>query len=343
MKKQIIKLIFLILVGIVFKFAFAEGFFILETGKIYPFTINFSSDEIITGGKIDIRGAVNSSTGCNFSNNSCSSNNNNFGYFNLDYSVNSSSFTGNINAKNPTSITTTLSFYVVNQFNQEKFIDSFSFIITSSIEASITSAVYYNTTTNKSITISGIVSSTTKFPFYKYATTATQTAYATLYITNASPTTDIVTTSADVRKIKEYAIFWKTSGMIENSCSLEFTDENITSNPTTLIFASSPTSSVVLVTTTPDFYHQHGKYQITCQTTYASCLIENSVLTCKSPIEDKVDTLLINKGVEWYRCFYGFCIAGNEKEGKTPAKKYTFPTFKDCAQKCYLDIKEIAP
>jgi hypothetical protein len=51
MKKQIIKLIFLILVGIVFKFAFAEGFFILETGKSYPFTINFSSDEIITEGK----------------------------------------------------------------------------------------------------------------------------------------------------------------------------------------------------------------------------------------------------------------------------------------------------
>jgi predicted nucleic acid-binding Zn ribbon protein len=340
MKKQIIKLIFLILVGIVFKFAFAEGFFILETSKNYPFTINFSSDEIITKGKIYASGTVDVTSTCDI-NLSCSTSTN---LFILPYSVNSSSFSGQIYTQNqPTSITTTLSFYVVNQFNQEKFIDSFSFIITSSIEASITSAVYYNTTTNKSITISGIVSSTTEFPFYKYATTATQTAYATLYITNASPTTDIVTTSADVRKIKEYAVFWKTSGMIENSCSLSFTDENTKPNPTTLIFASSPTSSVVLVTTTPDFYHQHGKYQVICQTTYASCRIENSVLTCESPIEDKIDTLSINKGVEWYRCFYGFCIAGNESEKKTPAKKYTFPTFKDCAQKCYLDIKEIAP
>jgi len=339
MKKQIIKLIFLILVGIVFKFAFAEGFFILETEKSYPFTINFSSDEIITKGKIYMDGAISGVTECNI-NSSCSTSTN---LFILPYSVNSSSFTGQIYTQNQPTPTTTLSFYVVNQFNQEKFIDSFSFIITSSIKASITSAVYYNTTTDASITISGIVSSTTEFPFYKYATTATQTAYATLYITNASPTADIATTSADVRKIKEYAIFWKTGGMIENSCSLNFTDENTTPNPTTLIFASSPTSSVVLVTTTPNFYHQRGEYQITCQTTYASCRIENSVLTCESPIEDKLATLSINKGVEWYRCFYGFCIAGNEKEGKTPAKKYTFPTFKDCAQKCYLDIKEIAP
>jgi hypothetical protein len=108
--------------------------------------------------------------------------------------------------------------------------------------------------------------------------------------------------------------------MIENSCSLNFTDENITPNPTTLIFASSPTSSVVLVTTTPDFYHQHGKYQVICQTTYAPCRIENSVLTCQSPIEDKVAHYQLIKELNGIDVFMVFVLLVMKQKKKLQLK-----------------------
>ena len=324
---------------------FAQQFFILETNKNYNFTINFTSDEIIS--KVEIEATQNNSiiasTTCNINENySCIITSPSFSLNSSE--VTNSSFSGTLNTESATDTTTTLSFYVINNVEQKKFIDSFSFIIINSLNAVITSTVNYNTSTNENINISGNLSTSTSFKFTKYGTTTTQKAYVDLYNFSNRPSTTISTTSADVRKIDKYAIYWESSGMIENSCSLKFKDYNNNNNNNIVdIISNAATNSVALVTTTPNFYHQYGEYIISCLTSYSNCSINNSVLECESLVDSKESLIYINKEVEWYRCFYGFCISGKSKDNKTPTTKYTFPTFQDCAQKCYLDVKEVAP
>ncbi len=331
-KKLIVIGVILIFTFIIFNFV--KAVYVFVAGKSYEFSIVYTTDPNVKINGIYLEAKRNNlvitSTSC--TDVPCSLS---YVYFFTQISTFSESLvTGTISALESTFVTTTLNIYLQNETDQKALVSSFDFIIVSTTP-SLSFLVYYNT--SSALSISGQLVASTTFDFFGYDK-ATKTAWAGRYVTSSPPNTQVSTTAADVRRISEYALFWTSNDLIENSCSLTFTDKN-NNNNSILLFSDASTTGLVFVTTSPDFYHQYGGYTINCLAQSADCSITDTLISCP-PASQISSEVSINTETTWYRCFYGFCISN---PGKTPTEKYVFPTYQECTQKCFLDIREIAP
>jgi len=329
----------LIVIGVILIFTFiifnvVKAAYVFVAGKSYEFSIVYTTNPNVKINGVYLEAKRDNSviayTSCTVVPCSLSDN-----YFFTRISTFSESLvTGTISALESTFTTTTLNVYLQNEASQKALVSSFDFIIVSTTP-SLSFLVYYNT--SSALSISAQLVASTTFDFFGYDN-ATKTAWAGRYVTNSPPNTQFSTIKADVRRISEYALFWTSNDLIENSCNLTFTDDN-NHNNSILLFSDASATGLVFVTTSPDFYHQYGGYTISCLAQSTDCSVTDTSISC--PLTTSFSSeVFINKGVTWYRCFYGFCI-GNPN--KTPTEKYVFPTYQECIQKCFLDIREIAP
>ncbi len=229
--------------------------------------------------------------------------------------------------------------YLKNDAGQIFSIDQFNYEAISGLQnPRVTAYVGYNTSSNKTIDIPStfVPSVSTTFNFYNFSKSpVTSSAY--YYETSSIPSTDISTTTADVRKVYQYLVSWRGENV--SSCSISFSDYNNNQSQTSL-FNNTENVGFIFVTTSPSttFREQQGKYNISCSSDYQYCSLSGSILNCSKP--DNIATVYINTSTDitWYRCFFGFCIGSREKK-----PKYIYPTWDDCVQSCYLDIREISP